>query len=443
MSSHGLQEIPPIASSSHDRSISQPTSPKSATTRNAETQTSELRPLQRTQPPSPDLRPANKPKNVPKKSLAHRIQFGEFAEQLRQQRYFENRKRLLQNRKRVLQKTITLSARLHRVSSWIGDGLVEISEQSDAAGFVRLHQHMQNLIDLSHSQWDRELHALDPLGNPSNQNAEAAGSPNMSPTLSSSAQASLFDLLTHLRNDPRFLVERFKVLAPSQIVSLWSAPRFHRQDQVEPEYGSYVNARGRLSYQRSQSYSKQLEDYASSFERSNPLAFLLYNIYGTDQSSIDAENQLRLSTWSTICAELMMAPGRAFHALVLNLFNCFASLYEWRARDSVEMFLMDVLQRGAFLLDQPPGPSARGQPRYDQLRTPQAQEFFNTAARDLFATLADNDGAFPKGALQFASAVLHKLPPYQQSHFRGIFFWQWFLEHFLEYTINYPEVGWI
>lgn len=372
-----------------------------------------------------------------KRGIPHCIRFSDFSEQLRQQRYLEQRERSLQDRKCVLQKTITLSARLHRVSSWTRDGLVEISKHSDVNCFVYVHQHMQNLIDLSYSQWKHELNVLDPLDRIIHTESDAAGSSDVMSRLPSWAQTDLLELLSQLRSNSRFLIDRFRVLSHSQIVSLSTIPRFEKIADSTFELGRHTQTR------RIQNYSKQLEDYSSSFERSNPLSFLLFNLYGTNQSSTHAENQLRLSTWSTVCAELMTASDSAYQALLPQLLNSFTSLYEWRARDSIEMFLMDILQRGAFLLDMIGVSHGRpdfngNRPRFD---TPDAQEFFDSAICDLFAIFVRYDGGFPSGALQFVAAVLKKLPSVeQQMRFRGEFFRGWFLDHFLCLAITYPEV---
>lgn len=378
----------------------------------------------------------------PKSRKSPVVRFSEFAEHLRIQRHLENRERVLQCRKRVLQKTIALSARLHRLSSWIRDGLVEISMHSDASGFVRVHQHMQDLVDLAYSQWNHELHALDPLDIPESTKLDPADVNAFLPKLTGNAQNDLLSLISSLRSNPKFLVERFRSLSHSQITALSTFPRY--SDVSESVLTSF-QARGRVSQERSKrilTFSKALESYASSFERSNPLSFLLFNIYGTEQSLSAPENQLRLSTWSSVCADLLMSYDEAYQALLPQLLSSFAGLHEWRVREGVELFLMDVLQRGAFILDlvsKFEGSIAEG---YDPLNTQQAQNFFQQAILDLFAILTRLDGGFPIGSLHFASAVLSKLHLEEhQMKFRGDFFSRWFLEQYLRIIVTYPEVS--
>ena len=114
----------------------------------------------------------------------------------------------------------------------------------------------------------------------------------------------------------------------------------------------------------------------------------------------------------------------------------------WRAKDRLELFLMDVLQRGAFLLE-PVGEyrSKAVLQTYisDTLDTDEAREFFDDAARRLFAILCSEDGGYPVGAIEFCRALLAQLPEDAQANLRAYLAFDWFLDEFLRITITYPE----
>jgi len=377
--------------------------------------------------------------------FAHlRIHFEDFAAQLRSHRHQEHRKRMLAHRKRHLQKAVALSARLQRVGSWIHDGLVEISGHADTSGFIRVHQHMQDLVDLCISQWNHEIRAMDsPYGveelptPPGDGGAESFWS-----QLPPSSREDCIELIHTLRSKPLFLVERFKAMSPARISALSTFPRY--QDLAESVLTSLSHNRGRSSQKkRIKAFSKGLEEYASSFERSNPLSFLLYNIYGPAKDVSAHESQLRLSTWSTICATLMMDADPAYQALIGQVLSGFATLYEWQMKDRFELFLMSILQRGAFLLDMVHNSSSHVESPLGSAVSPfdteQARDFFDSAVGELFAILS-SDGGFPVGALQLGCAIVGKVSSIEaQSQFRGQFF-QWFLSNFLRITITFPEV---
>ncbi|KIX09856.1 uncharacterized protein Z518_00937 [Rhinocladiella mackenziei CBS 650.93] len=384
--------------------------------------------------------------NLPHVNLAHReipfahlrVHFEEFAAQLRLHRHHEYRKRMLSHRRNHLQNAVALSARLYRVGSWVHDGLVEISQQADANGFTRVHQHMQDLVDLCYSQWNHEIHALDGTYTPKPPTKHSFLS-----KLPAASQEDCLELIQTLRSNPRFLVERFKAMSPAQISALSTFPKF--QELSESVLTSLSQNRGRASQKkRIKAYSKDLEDYASSFERSNPLTFLLYNVYGPFQGVQSYESQLRFSTWSTICSSLMMESEQAFYAIIGQVLSAFANLHEWPIKDRLELFLMRTLQRGAFLLDLVENSAASPHSDlsfYDPFSTPQAQDFFDEAVKELFEILGC-DGGIPTGALHLGRVIIGKFPTVDiQSQFRGHFFYQWFMRDFLRIAIAYPEAS--
>ncbi|EHY55138.1 hypothetical protein, variant 2 [Exophiala dermatitidis NIH/UT8656] len=369
--------------------------------------------------------------------FAHmRVHFEDFASQLRLHRHHEHRRRMLTHRRHRLQNALALSARLKRVSSWVHDGLVEISQQADAIGFTRLHQHTHDLMDICLSQWTHEVHALD-----TTYNQKAPVKQSFLTQLPPSSQQDCLEFIQTLRNNPRFLVERLKALSPAQISSLSSSPKF--QELSESVLTSLSQNRGRASVKkRVKAYSRDLEEYASSFERSNPLSFLLHNIYGPFQDVQSPESDLRFATWSTICSTLMLESEQAFEAILGQVLNAFAGMYQWQIKERLELFLMGVLQRGAFLIDMLENSLSSPRPSLgflDTFNTPQAKEFFNSAVRELFEILAC-DGGIPTGALQLGRAIIGKLPTVEvQSQFRGHLLFQWFLQRYLRTTIVYPE----
>ncbi|KIX98692.1 uncharacterized protein Z520_05993 [Fonsecaea multimorphosa CBS 102226] len=387
--------------------------------------------------------------------FAHmRVHFEDFAKQLRLHRHHEYRKRMLYHQRDGLRNAIALSGRLQRVGSWVHDGLVQISQQSDPSGFTRVHQHMQDLVTLCHSQWNYEIHALDST---STVASKTPVKESFFARLSPAIQEDCLELVQTLRSNPRFLVERFKAMNPEQVKGLSTSPKFKKLPESVLE--SLSQNRGRESQRRrprssfrefeddtqlirSKAYSKELEDYASSFERSNPLSFLVHNIYGSTQDVLNNESQLRLYTWSTICANLMLESGPTFDAIIGEVLSVFAHLYEWQIKDRLEMFLMGSLQRGAFLYNSLE--SAAAAPRtdfgpLDPSNTPQAQAFFDAEVKELFQILCC-DGGIPTGALCLGRAIIGKLPTVEsQSAFRGHFFFRWFLQDFLRIAISFPE----
>jgi hypothetical protein len=363
-----------------------------------------------------------------------RVHFDEFAAQLRLHRHGEHKRRMLEHRRTHLQKAVALSGRLRRLTSWLHDGLVEISKFTNTADFVRVHEHLLNLTDVCFSRWSTDIRASD---------AVSSGAPSNTTTgdflakLSQSSQNDCLEFIRNVRSNPRFLIERFKAVSSAQLVALSTAPQYH-------DLGTYITSfsgsRGRVSQRkRIQSYARNLEEYATTFERKNPMSFLLHNCFAASSPS---ENHLRLQTWSTICAEMYVEQGDAFLAFLHQILWEFSGTSSWRARDRLELFLMDTLQRGAFLLE-PIGDIRKGSlDSYiaDTLDGGQAREFFDGAVRELFEILSLQDGGFPQGVLELLRAIVAKLPDEAtQGRFRGYAVFDWLLQRFLRNAIEFPE----
>jgi len=367
-----------------------------------------------------------------------RVSFYDFAAQARLQQHHENRRRCLSTRKQVLQRSVALSARLRRTSSWVQDGLVEISKHQDPAGFTRVFSHAHDLVDVCYSHWNNELQSVDTLQALQGPTTQTTSPPPFFDKLPSQAQQELLDLLSNLRSNPRFLIERLSNLPLSQVATLTAKPKWEASESLlaslSQSSGGSLQRRRRV-----QAFSKELEDYATSFERLEPLSFLLHNLYGHDTSPDTPESQLRLSTWSTVCAELLHTGSKSYNSLYWQVFEAFSAMQEWPAKTRIELFLMDVLQRGAFLITDNASPKTRlGQ---DALNTEQANQFLESAVSDLYWTLINcSVGCYPAGALSLAQAILAKLPDEQlQAEFRMHFFQNWFLNHFLKAAITFPE----
>ncbi|KAJ9644349.1 hypothetical protein H2204_001701 [Knufia peltigerae] len=429
-----LQEVPQVGSSSRE------TTDHHAQTRDRlEGMAPSNLQMKAGQSPSSTMSEYGKGVNVSHREIpfAHmRIHFEDFANELRLHRHQEHRKRILFHRRDRLRTAVALSSRLHRVGSWLHDGLVAISRQSEANGFSRVHQRMQDLADSCFSSWTHEINAFEL-------------SPDMKTPIKDSffarlpaySQDDCLELIHTLRSKPRFLVERFKAMSPAQITSLSTAPKYRELSESVLTSLSQNSGRGSQK-RRINAYSKELEDYSSSFERANPLSFIIHNIYGPFPDINSKESRLRFSTWSSVCATLMVESQHTFHALIGQLLSAFANMYSWQIKPRLELYLMSVLQRGAFLLDmvEHPFPTLRSEfSLFDPFNTQEARSFFQEAVQELFDILACDEG-LPIGALSLGRAIIAKLPTEEyQSQFRGHFFFEWFLRDFLRVAIAFPE----
>ena len=399
--------------------------------------------------PTPSLRHAHGTTNMATQTTVEerapvelRAHFEDFAAQLRLYRHNEYKRRMLEHRRQHLQKAVALSGRLQRLSSWVHDGLVEVSRNDDSSNttsFVRVQQHLQDLSDVCISQWNHDIQALDPINL-----TEPLETPPMTASfldkMSSDSQRDCLDFLHAIRSNPRYLIDRFKAVSPAQLSALSTSPRYQNLPSSILASLSQNSGRSSQRRQRIQSYSKSLETYATSFERKNAITFLLYNCFGSDQK----EEDLRVSTWASVCAGLFQESRPAFEAIIHQVLSGFVPLGRWEARERVHLFLMDLLQRGAFLTEPVDGNRSTGSIQSslsDHVETDATRDFFDAAVVDLFHILYW-EGGYPSKALELAQAIHGMLgDPELQSDFRTFFFFDWFLSYFLRISLNTPEVS--
>jgi hypothetical protein len=378
------------------------------------------------------------------KNQRHKLGFEDFSNQVRLEKYHRHRLRLLQDRQASLQTAIALSARLLRIGELTHHGLVEISRRGDNAGFVQVYHTVRSLKDNLFTWWKRSVPLSNSLTEQDSQvHNETLDVASFISRLPEGSVAELCEFLHLLRTSPAFLVDRFKSLSRQQLAALSACPEYPNEHM--PRFPSASRGRNPMSqHRRNLSYSNALKDFALSFERSDPISFLLFNVYGTSPDPDSAEYNLRLDVWSSVCAQLFVISEEDYQPLFNEVFKAFSTLHEWRAKQRLELFLMDLLQRSAFLHktteDSYKPPDLEGN-FLDPLGTEQAEKFLDEAVHDLYEILNDQDGGLPYGALHFGSAVLGKLDVDRQSSFRGCFFFQWYFCEFLRTTMVHPEVS--
>jgi hypothetical protein len=197
-----------------------------------------------------------------------------------------------------------------------------------------------------------------------------------------------------------------------------------------------------LFSKRTTAHSLTFKEYVFALERTDPLYALIFNLFADPLDADTAEARLRLDVWSSTCTKLISYGGSSSFDFVGHLLSCWAGAREWKAKHKFEIYLMDVLQDGAFLLEQHDlrhlGMAGH---LFDPLQTDVADKFFQSAVSTLFEVLDDPDGGLPAGALQLGNAILGELTvPEVRRRFTDYIFFQWFFCKFLHNALCYPEV---
>lgn len=362
------------------------------------------------------------------KDYIPQVSFEDFATRYHQSQRKQAQRKRLEQRLRATKVSIGVSARMIRIGNTVQRGLVEALKYDDKANFIALYHMLFDLQESCVSSSRRE----DPNDSPDDRelspDADLDRSSDFFHQLSPQSRVDLLEILRLVRSDSQFLVDRLRSFTSAQLAA-FTAPAT-ALDSGDPAFPSSRH-RAQYSYNRS-----AFKDHAFAFERTDPLSILLSNVYAAPLEPETPEARLRVDVWSSICAQLISHGSNRFYPLISHILSSWATGSNWKARPRFELYLMDILQTGAFLLEHTDtSPEA-----LDPLRTDAAEEFFASAINDLFRVLDDPDGGFPRAVLQFAKAVLRKIDnPDIRSRFLEYLFLQWFFPKFLFGALTYPE----
>ncbi|KAF4235663.1 hypothetical protein CNMCM8980_008906 [Aspergillus fumigatiaffinis] len=372
-----------------------------------------------------------------------KVSFEDFAIRYRQNQHKQARRKTLENRLHATKISIGISARLVRVGGVVQRGLVESLKHEDKANFLALYHTLLDLQDSHDMAMRRHFHRQDPSEDWSSaQESAVERSPDFFLQLSPQSRSDLLGILQLVRTDPQFLCERLYSLTSAQLNALLSSSATSL-DSGDHTFISAARSRNQYSLpKRASTASVPFRDHAVNFERTDAISNLVFNVFATPVDSDTPEARLRLDVWSSVCAELITQGGNRFYPLIGHILSSWIMGSAWKARPKFELYLMDILQTGAFLLEHIETPAGLGfdAGSLDPLKTDVAEEYFASAVDALFKLLDDPDAGFPHAVFKFARAILQKLGhPDSRARFLEYLLLQWFFPKFLSGALAYPE----
>lgn len=262
--------------------------------------------------------------------------------------------------------------------------------------------------------------------------------------LPSQTRDVLLQFISEVRTNPDFLATRISGLSQVELTSL-TAFR-----QVLDPIESVMALQGRkttTSSQKSAPISNPVERLLS-FHRHDPLSALLYTIFANSSGPDSAEDLRRTDVWATTCARLITEGKQGSLKFIGSILDAWAGMREWPGKANLELYLMEVLRDGQFLLDKVDDSSIRSrtQPETRSAKdTIAADEFYDRSVKRLFEVIDDDPsaGLIPEGALEIGIAILKKLEDSKKHTTVARFFIvsRWFFTYFLMNAIIHPEVG--
>lgn len=385
----------------------------------------------------PQAMPSVTTEDVPK------VSFENLAKCYRQNQQKQARRKSLEQRLHATKVSMGVSARLVRVGAAVQRGLVDRLRHDDKVNFISLYHTLIDLQESCDSACRRHFHRQDPLEDwPSSPESTVDRTPDFFLQLSPQSRADLIEILQLVRTDPQFLFERLCALTPAQLGALVSssALSWDAGDLTSP---STSRSRHYPSFsKRGPPTSVLVKDHVLAFERTDAVSTMLFNAFAAPLDSDAPEAKLRLDVWSSVCAKLIADGSSRFHPLLGHILAAWSVGSDWKAKPKFELYLMDILQTGAFLLehvDTPPGLNFDAEPP-DPLRTDVAEEFFASAVDSLFRILDDPDGGLPVSVMELSSAILQKLDRQDcRDRFLEFLFIQWYFSKFLHGALTFPE----
>ena len=254
----------------------------------------------------------------------------------------------------------------------------------------------------------------------------------------------LLDFISEIRTNPDFLATRISNLSPQELAALTS---FRQAMDPIDSVTAFQAPRGRTvgPHQKQNQPGSSPVERLLSFQRHDPLSALIYTIFANSSGPDSAEDLRRTDVWATVCAKLIK-DTKSSHNFIRTVLDVWAGMREWPGKANLELYIMQVLQDGQFLLEKAEEPAVRSGTQLAARSTKDtiaADEFYDKAVKRLFEVVDDEPsaGGIPEGALEIGNAILRKLG--EEKNLRkasqNFFVSRWLFSSFLFNAIIRPE----
>ncbi|KAF2841144.1 hypothetical protein M501DRAFT_1013957 [Patellaria atrata CBS 101060] len=255
----------------------------------------------------------------------------------------------------------------------------------------------------------------------------------------------LLDFISEIRTNPDFLASRICSLSQQELSSLTA----FRQALDPIESVMAVTGRGKAAGSAQKVPSTHLPSPVErllSFQRHDPLSALIYTCFANSSGPDSAEDLRRTDAWATTCARLITESKSGSDKFIKSVLDVWAGMREWPGKANLELYLMQVLQDGQFLLErmeeQTGRPRTAGETRSTK-DTIAADDFYDKAVKKLFEVVDDEPsaGGIPEGVLEIGNAILKKLEDSKKHRAAAQTFIvsRWFFSTYLLSAIIHPE----
>lgn len=359
----------------------------------------------------------------------------EISQLLRLQKHHKRRCHQTEDHLHCLQIAAARTSRLVRLSRSVQHTLAECIRSEDKNSFV-------NLLHAFHDACDDALKASTP---PDREFQSIRPATSFLGDLSPSSRTAVLELFSKIRYDGSFVANRLASLTPKELVAL--LPERTNARATESVFGGAPRINSRTSKPLGFVVDAQV-DLLSTYGYSSPLETLIFASAGLSKNG-SLEDDRMTDIWACVCAKLVADQKQGSERLIPAILDIWTSSMPWPGKDRLEVWILQTLQRGAFLLEQPTKPTFRARIEGRSDVSPEEEHrtelFYFRAVDSLLDLLGDQTGPsiLPPGALRMCHAIWTKLStsPGHQNAFPQFVLVRWLFSSFVSNAVTLPEVS--
>ncbi|KAM3417880.1 hypothetical protein BST61_g6100 [Cercospora zeina] len=397
---------------------------------------------QRALPPSMH-RPQHPPRDSVLRSTApstnaspHVPCLSEITHLLRRQKYHKRRCLHAQEDLHRLQLATAKAARLRLTAHAVQRTLAECIRSEDKSSFANLLHAFQDVCE------DAAKSSHPPVPGAIPAPVPAKPFESFLNDISTASRNVVLDLLAKLRYDGHFLAERIAALTPKELHALLPERVVSRSS--DSVFASSSTRTSRNSRPLGFAVDAQV-DVLNAHAYGSPLEALIF-APGLPLLNDHTDRQRTTEVWATVCAKVITEQKPGSERLVPALLDIWSKFEPWLGKDRLETWMLQTLQRGAFVLEQPTKQTFRarveGRPDVSAQDDARMEAFYAEAADSLLALFGDqhSPSVIPPGALSFCQAVSRKLRDSpQQRNLPSFILTRWLFNSFMMDLVNLPE----
>ncbi|KAI1505814.1 hypothetical protein F5X99DRAFT_218255 [Biscogniauxia marginata] len=383
---------------------------------------------------------------------------------------YQERKRA--NTRTRLQRSListALSARLTRCGEISLRSSADFFRKDDQQAFANLYSAIHDVRDscdatrryaLLEPEMENNIQSLgmassESLENPFGASGGLASGP-ATPFLneiSVSAREAFLHFLTQIRTNPDYLATRLCSLNNSELQALTVFPQaLESKESVLPQHSRSSGRSGANNAIRTSGQGPNAVERLLSFQRHDPLAALIHTCFANSAGPGSAEDKRRTEVWANACARLISSKFPQEYNLVsvltpceytlISVLNVWSGMRDWSGRSNMELFLMKILEEGAFLLDRAEDPDGTrfNISAWTSQDTEAATEFYDRAVSELFEIIDDPDATgIPEGVIELGNEILRRLDSRLVDNTRRWFVYKWLFSRWLLTVVIHPE----